>query len=117
MAAIGSDFNGTSASDSFVKTPTIKCIQLFINGELLDSVPTWTSTAHSSTLCSSSPTPSTALLQDFVHQSPIYSSSSTLFEPSREVPEPSAPLDRKRRCFIPGAVPEASKSPEAHPLR
>ncbi|KAM2605865.1 hypothetical protein TB2_034610 [Malus domestica] len=31
-----SDFNGTSASDSFIKTPTIKCIQLFINGELLN---------------------------------------------------------------------------------
>ncbi|KAM1791228.1 hypothetical protein ACFX11_035399 [Malus domestica] len=88
-----------------------------INGELLDSVPTWTSTAHSSTHCSSSPTPYTALLRDFVHQSPLYNSSPTPSEPSREVPEPSAPLDRKRRCFIPGAVPEALKSPEAHPLR
>ncbi|KAM1659106.1 hypothetical protein ACFXTN_043198 [Malus domestica] len=38
-------------------------------------------------------------------------------EPSRKVPEPSAPLDLKRRCFIPRAVPEASKSPEAYPLR
>ncbi|XP_021827699.1 aldehyde dehydrogenase family 2 member C4 [Prunus avium] len=35
---MGSDCNGSSASESFVKTPTIKFTKLFINGEFVDSI-------------------------------------------------------------------------------